>query len=122
MPLILSIEFVVKIGGHLPYTAGWDTICPFQAEGAATMSQEEPNDKSANKTEEQAKIAKPTLQDQTSETHHEVTINGQLDLDPSLQQNITMNYYQAGHMMYIHDPSLQQLKEDLARFIQSAAS
>jgi carboxypeptidase C (cathepsin A) len=31
-----------------------------------------------------------------------------------------MEYYEAGHMMYIHMPSLSQMKEDLAGFIQSA--
>ena len=40
-----------------------------------------------------------------------------LSLDPSLQQNISMGFYEAGHMMYIHQPSLAQLKQDLAAFI-----
>jgi carboxypeptidase C (cathepsin A) len=31
-----------------------------------------------------------------------------------------MGYYEAGHMMYIHQPSLTKLKDDLANFIQSA--
>jgi carboxypeptidase C (cathepsin A) len=44
-----------------------------------------------------------------------------LSLDPSLQPNISMGYYEAGHMMYIHQPSLAQLKQDLAAFIGSAA-
>ncbi|MSP14150.1 MAG: peptidase S10 [Chloroflexi bacterium] len=43
-----------------------------------------------------------------------------LGLDPSLQRNITMAYYEAGHMMYIHLPSLVQLKQDLAGFVQGA--
>lgn len=43
-----------------------------------------------------------------------------MELDPSLQENVTMRYYQAGHMMYIHEPSLQRLKEDLAAFIRAA--
>jgi carboxypeptidase C (cathepsin A) len=45
---------------------------------------------------------------------------GHMGLDKSLQKNITMSYYEAGHMMYIHLPSLRQLKENLAEFIQSA--
>jgi carboxypeptidase C (cathepsin A) len=45
-----------------------------------------------------------------------------LQLDPSLLGNIAVNSYEAGHMMYIHEPSLAQLKADLAEFIQSAAS
>ena len=43
-----------------------------------------------------------------------------LGLDASLRENITMGYYGAGHMMYIHLPSLAQLKAELARFIESA--
>jgi carboxypeptidase C (cathepsin A) len=43
-----------------------------------------------------------------------------LDLDESLQNNVSMGYYEAGHMMYIHQPSLAQLKGDLADFIRSA--
>jgi len=43
-----------------------------------------------------------------------------LGLDPALHDNISITYYQAGHMMYIHQPSLAQIKADLAAFIQSA--
>jgi carboxypeptidase C (cathepsin A) len=49
----------------------------------------------------------------------EYTFN-HLSLDPSLQPNISLGYYEAGHMMYIHLPSLAKLKQDLAAFIQSA--
>ena len=49
----------------------------------------------------------------------EYTFN-HLSLDPSLQPNISMGYYEAGHMMYIHEPSLAKLKQDLAAFIGSA--
>ena len=38
-----------------------------------------------------------------------------LGLDPALDENITMGYYEAGHMMYIHLESLIKLKEDLAK-------
>lgn len=41
-------------------------------------------------------------------------------LDESLRGNVTMTYYEAGHMMYIHVPSLAQFKQDLAAFIQRA--
>ncbi|MCI0521849.1 MAG: peptidase S10, partial [Chloroflexi bacterium] len=40
----------------------------------------------------------------------EYTFN-HLGLDPSLRPNVSMEYYEAGHMMYIHLPSLQQLKD-----------
>jgi len=43
-----------------------------------------------------------------------------LSLDPSLQRNLTMSYYEAGHMMYIHTPSLARLKEILAKFISDS--
>ncbi len=43
-----------------------------------------------------------------------------LSLDPSLQANISMSYYEAGHMMYLHIPSLAQLKTDLATFMDAA--
>ena len=43
-----------------------------------------------------------------------------LGLDKSLQQNVSMSFYEAGHMMYVHQQSLIQLKEDLEGFIQLA--
>ena len=44
-----------------------------------------------------------------------------LGLHKSLQKNLRMEYYEAGHMMYIHTPSLTKMKANLARFIKSAA-
>lgn len=49
----------------------------------------------------------------------EYTFN-HMPLPRDLRQNISMTYYESGHMMYIHRPSLEQLKRDLARFIASA--
>ncbi len=49
----------------------------------------------------------------------EYTFN-HLGLDESLRGNVSMGYYEAGHMMYIHMPSLEALKADLAEFIRSA--
>jgi carboxypeptidase C (cathepsin A) len=43
-------------------------------------------------------------------------------LDPSLRGNVTLHYYEAGHMMYIDRTSLAQLKRDVTAFIQSAAA
>ena len=40
-------------------------------------------------------------------------------LDPELRANITAAEYEAGHMMYIHDRSLEKLARDIAAFIQS---
>lgn len=49
----------------------------------------------------------------------EYTFN-HLGLDVSLQKNIKMAYYKAGHMMYLHLPSLEKLRKDLVDFIYSA--
>jgi carboxypeptidase C (cathepsin A) len=49
----------------------------------------------------------------------EYTFN-HLGLDPSLRDHVSMGYYEAGHMMYIHLPSLEAIKRDLAEFIQQA--
>jgi carboxypeptidase C (cathepsin A) len=43
-----------------------------------------------------------------------------LGLNESLRDNVSMAYYEAGHMMYIHMPSLEAMKSDLAKFIHSA--
>jgi carboxypeptidase C (cathepsin A) len=40
-----------------------------------------------------------------------------MGLDASLFPNITMARYEAGHMMYTHDPSLEALGADLRAFI-----
>lgn len=42
-----------------------------------------------------------------------------MDLDESLRENYTMTYYEAGHMMYLHMPSLAKLKADLAEFVKT---
>ncbi|WP_455142457.1 S10 family peptidase [Candidatus Hodarchaeum mangrovi] len=43
-----------------------------------------------------------------------------LGLDSGLRKNIIMAYYEAGHMMYLHPPSLAKLRKDLALFIENA--
>jgi carboxypeptidase C (cathepsin A) len=43
-----------------------------------------------------------------------------LELDPSLRDNISIKHYEAGHMMYIHEPLLARVRADLAEFIQAA--
>ena len=45
-----------------------------------------------------------------------------LGLPKSLvDQNITTRYYEGGHMMYIYEPSMVQLKKDLVEFYKQAA-
>jgi carboxypeptidase C (cathepsin A) len=43
-----------------------------------------------------------------------------LGLDKSLTGNMRMGYFEAGHMMYIHIPSMVKLREELADFIHWA--
>ena len=43
-----------------------------------------------------------------------------LSLDDSLRPHLSGGYYEAGHMMYVHMPSLAKLKQDLAQFVQES--
>lgn len=43
-----------------------------------------------------------------------------MNLDPALRKNVTTQYYEAGHMMYIERNSLRKLYEDVSKFIRSA--
>ncbi|MFN6963261.1 MAG: S10 family peptidase [Pyrinomonadaceae bacterium] len=43
-----------------------------------------------------------------------------MNLDPELRKNVSFEYYDSGHMMYIEKNSLAKLKRDAAAFIQSA--
>lgn len=44
-----------------------------------------------------------------------------LSLAPELRENIEIREYEAGHMMYIHMPSLEALRADLVRFYDGAS-
>jgi carboxypeptidase C (cathepsin A) len=50
----------------------------------------------------------------------EYTLN-HLSLETEFRPNIHIRYYEAGHMMYVHIPSLHQLKQDLEEFIQQSS-
>ncbi len=39
-----------------------------------------------------------------------------LGLNESLQDNINVEYYEGGHMMYVHLPSLAKMKDDMVEF------
>ncbi len=41
-----------------------------------------------------------------------------LEIAGELRKNVEIAYYEAGHMMYIHEPSMAKFKQDLARFIR----
>jgi carboxypeptidase C (cathepsin A) len=45
-----------------------------------------------------------------------------LTIPDELRANITMAYYEAGHMMYVHEPSRIQQSEDLAEFIANSSN
>jgi len=50
----------------------------------------------------------------------EYTFN-HLQLDPSLRDHISMSYFEAGHMMYIHPPSHAKLRQDVTAFIRTSS-
>jgi carboxypeptidase C (cathepsin A) len=41
-----------------------------------------------------------------------------LDIPAEARERIRMEYYEAGHMMYLHEPSMQKFRDDLAGFIR----
>lgn len=42
-----------------------------------------------------------------------------LDVAPELRKNVAVAYYEAGHMMYVHPPSMAKFRSDLAEFVAS---
>ncbi len=44
-----------------------------------------------------------------------------LGLTKEIKDNIIMKYYEAGHMMYTHQPSLEKFKKDVADFIKETS-
>jgi carboxypeptidase C (cathepsin A) len=47
------------------------------------------------------------------------TVN-HLSLDAPLAKNISQYYYEAGHMMYIHAPSLTKMAADMRDFLKKS--
>lgn len=43
-----------------------------------------------------------------------------LHLGKELRKNIRFTYYEGGHMMYVHEPSMEQLRKDVEAFYKSA--
>jgi carboxypeptidase C (cathepsin A) len=44
----------------------------------------------------------------------------QMELDPSIRDNIRLTYYESGHMVYIYKPALEKLKADFITFVKDA--
>ncbi|MBT8184525.1 MAG: carboxypeptidase, partial [Eudoraea sp.] len=44
-----------------------------------------------------------------------------MGLTSEVRENVIMKYYEAGHMMYTHMPSLEQFKKDVADFIRETS-
>jgi carboxypeptidase C (cathepsin A) len=45
------------------------------------------------------------------EMHH-------LQVPPKLQANIEYHYYESGHMVYVHQPTLMQMHDKVAAFVE----
>jgi carboxypeptidase C (cathepsin A) len=43
-----------------------------------------------------------------------------MDITPELRKNVSLKMYEAGHMMYIHEPSMVKYKQDLADFVRAS--
>lgn len=43
-----------------------------------------------------------------------------MELEDAVRDNVSMTYYEAGHMMYIQMRSLKKLKDDMAKFIDES--
>ncbi len=43
-----------------------------------------------------------------------------LGINNELRDNLSFGYYEGGHMMYVHEPSLKKLKAELVKFYASA--
>ncbi|HVN41723.1 MAG TPA: hypothetical protein VMT50_02990, partial [Steroidobacteraceae bacterium] len=44
-----------------------------------------------------------------------------LDVAPAVRSNVTVEYYEAGHMMYVHPASMQKFKRDVDNFLDANA-
>ncbi len=43
-----------------------------------------------------------------------------MGLDPEIRKNVRTEYYEAGHMMYVHKPSLVKLAADMREFVRDS--
>jgi carboxypeptidase C (cathepsin A) len=45
-----------------------------------------------------------------------------LYLDPSIKNNVRFGYYPSGHMVYLNQDAMKQMKADVAKFYDEALS
>jgi carboxypeptidase C (cathepsin A) len=43
-----------------------------------------------------------------------------MHLDPAIRSNVRLTQYEAGHMLYTHQPSLKKFKADFQDFLKEA--
>ncbi|HZD53538.1 MAG TPA: hypothetical protein VE175_10860, partial [Woeseiaceae bacterium] len=43
-----------------------------------------------------------------------------MNLTPELRDNIAIEYFESGHMMYVHEPSLEKFKAEVAEFVEDS--
>jgi carboxypeptidase C (cathepsin A) len=51
-------------------------------------------------------------------TKHDIA---HLRIPPEARERIRMAYYEAGHMMYLHEPSMRKYRDDLASFVRATS-
>ena len=39
-------------------------------------------------------------------------------VEPAYQKNLSFTYYKSGHMIYLHEPSLAQFREDAVKWYE----
>ncbi len=77
---------------------------------------------------EQAMIRNPNLKVQIENGYYDLATpffaaewtTDHMNLPDELRSNIKHNFYEAGHMMYVHEEELMSLKRNIARFIAMA--
>ena len=79
---------------------------------------------------ERAMIRNPSLQVQVENGYYDLATpffamewtTDHMRLPPELRGNLRHNYYEAGHMMYVHEDELMQLRANIVELIARAAS
>lgn len=115
---------VLKFGGDRPYrnTNGAGGRWNWTRQGVGGFFPSAPN---VQNDLVQAMIANPNMVVQVENGYYDMATPffpaeftmSHLRIPPRLQKNITLNYYEAGHMMYLRDEDRVALRDNLAAFI-----